>query len=526
LPAHGSGILFEDEIQRPSSPVNLSAFSLEAIPNEIQEYIFSFLPEQSLIALLRVNHSTKAVTENYIKERYAYRHFKIQNKNEKSTFIPLSNHKSYKAMKIAYGKARQLKENNPEVSQTTLEKFVQHRAGISFHGEVIHGELLCLRLKYIKFVRIHHLEIKEDSELFNSWLKEEKFRLKLVNSRNLERSKLLAKLFTRLGKPEEALELLCQFKPEDHPEIQYYRYKIEENSGIKHYQPLERYKILKAMVQNKSELQAQKKVKHKAEFHLARILHLIQSNINQDVFNDPFEFETNNSSFIIFSPPDSIIDLKKTWKIQNNIKYVKNSIASLSRDGSITYDGGLILDQHITLGSPTFGSSSSLTINTWFLKITGSITINYGSILTLNAAFVSINGLISGGGRLKLNGEDVEYNYRLRKYSDESSLRENFDPLEWYEKSAKGGYKNAQFLFGLMYMHGNGVIKDETEAVRWYTKAAKQGHINAQYNLGLMYANGQGVIQNKVEAVFWFKKAAQQGHSLAQKALLSPLLYK
>ena len=78
------------------------------------------------------------------------------------------------------------------------------------------------------------------------------------------------------------------------------------------------------------------------------------------------------------------------------------------------------------------------------------------------------------------------------------------------------GNASSQYLLGVMYANGEGVVQDYAEAVRWYRKAAAQGIASAQSNLGVMYSGGQGVVQDYAEAVRWYRKAAEQGYASAQ----------
>ena len=75
---------------------------------------------------------------------------------------------------------------------------------------------------------------------------------------------------------------------------------------------------------------------------------------------------------------------------------------------------------------------------------------------------------------------------------------------------ADAGDAAAQFLLGLRYGTGEGVIRDEVEAVRWYRSAAEQGYVVAQLALGVMYDDGHGVAEDATEAVRWFYRAAAQ----------------
>jgi len=64
---------------------------------------------------------------------------------------------------------------------------------------------------------------------------------------------------------------------------------------------------------------------------------------------------------------------------------------------------------------------------------------------------------------------------------------------------------------GLMYLKGQGVLKNDKTAVKWFRLAAEQGNAQAQSNLGVMYFKGQGVVQDYVRAHMWSNIAASQG---------------
>lgn len=84
--------------------------------------------------------------------------------------------------------------------------------------------------------------------------------------------------------------------------------------------------------------------------------------------------------------------------------------------------------------------------------------------------------------------------------------------VEWFEKAAENGNRNAQHNLAYFYYKGLGTSVDYQVAVEWYTKAARQGHPGAQNNLGIMYEFGYGVKKNLSEAVKWYKMAADNGN--------------
>jgi TPR repeat protein len=73
------------------------------------------------------------------------------------------------------------------------------------------------------------------------------------------------------------------------------------------------------------------------------------------------------------------------------------------------------------------------------------------------------------------------------------------------------GDRNAQFMLGKAYEHGDGVPQDADAAMRWYRLAAEQGMAAAQRNVGLLHEIGTGVERDCAEALRWFQMAADQG---------------
>ena len=94
--------------------------------------------------------------------------------------------------------------------------------------------------------------------------------------------------------------------------------------------------------------------------------------------------------------------------------------------------------------------------------------------------------------------------------SGKGVLQDNAEAMKWYRKAADQSEANAQCNLGTMYLTGQGVPQDYPEALKWYRRAAAQGNPNALFNLGKMYDNGQGVPQDYVQAHVWLNLAASQ----------------
>ena len=84
-------------------------------------------------------------------------------------------------------------------------------------------------------------------------------------------------------------------------------------------------------------------------------------------------------------------------------------------------------------------------------------------------------------------GADFAAGYRAAKRGDYATAFREWKPL------AVQGNVVAQANLGLMYIRGQGVVKNYAKALKWLRRAATQGNAPAQYNLGRMYANGRGV---------------------------------
>ena len=86
--------------------------------------------------------------------------------------------------------------------------------------------------------------------------------------------------------------------------------------------------------------------------------------------------------------------------------------------------------------------------------------------------------------------------------------------IEWYLRSAKQGYAEAQCNLGFLYQREP--LKNYSEALKWFRMAADQEYANAQNSIGVIYNHGFGVPKDSVEAIKWYRKAAENGDAVAQ----------
>ena len=86
----------------------------------------------------------------------------------------------------------------------------------------------------------------------------------------------------------------------------------------------------------------------------------------------------------------------------------------------------------------------------------------------------------------------------------------------WFEKSAKQGYKKAEYKLLYNEMSANGLNDYTKSQLAKVRKEAALGIPDAQYYLGKMYASGVGVPKSLNNALTWLNKATFNGVSEAE----------
>ncbi|GAB6082853.1 hypothetical protein JCM30471_17670 [Desulfuromonas carbonis] len=124
---------------------------------------------------------------------------------------------------------------------------------------------------------------------------------------------------------------------------------------------------------------------------------------------------------------------------------------------------------------------------------------------------------------------DPEAQYRLGMLlasGDSGPL--NTDSMNWLQRSAEGGYVEAQKFLGAYYAaDSDGYEQSQEQAFYWYLEAAKLGDPLAQQIVAGLYNIGRGVEMDETKADFWFARAAENEmpwsqYYLAQKLLEHP----
>ena len=86
---------------------------------------------------------------------------------------------------------------------------------------------------------------------------------------------------------------------------------------------------------------------------------------------------------------------------------------------------------------------------------------------------------------------------------------------EW-KLLAANGHSKAQSNLGLLYLRGQGVVKNEEFALEWFEKAAGQGLVTAQFNLGILYSRIKGSLRSQTKSTKWYLSAAEAEHATAR----------
>ena len=89
--------------------------------------------------------------------------------------------------------------------------------------------------------------------------------------------------------------------------------------------------------------------------------------------------------------------------------------------------------------------------------------------------------------------------------------------LNFIKTLARDGDVNSQMDLGRFYSDGERSPRDLIEAGKWWKLAADQENDGAQYLTGLMYEAGMGVLQDYVVAYMWFNLSASQGNKDSKK---------
>ena len=92
--------------------------------------------------------------------------------------------------------------------------------------------------------------------------------------------------------------------------------------------------------------------------------------------------------------------------------------------------------------------------------------------------------------------------------------------IAFFERSAKQGISDSQYILGRCYFFGDGVEKDVEKALQLFEKAAEERHSGSQRFLGRCYLFGEGV-EKDVKKQFHFLKNQLRKKILKHKDCLA-----
>ena len=108
------------------------------------------------------------------------------------------------------------------------------------------------------------------------------------------------------------------------------------------------------------------------------------------------------------------------------------------------------------------------------------------------------------------------YDRGMDAISGAGPSRNDLQAVDYFRRSAEGGYAPAQVVLGYFYDTGQLTAGSQSQALEWYRKAADQGDVLAQYLVGRRYYLGGGVQQDLEKAQKWLKLAADGGNPFAE----------
>ena len=127
------------------------------------------------------------------------------------------------------------------------------------------------------------------------------------------------------------------------------------------------------------------------------------------------------------------------------------------------------------------------------------------------------NGDLISLGYMKLIFEDLGSKYSSLVKEIHYQIKEKFSKLvidSDYLNRIRN--KHEQYIFGIFYDMGIGVIKDISKAFEFWKLSADQGLALAECTIAFCYSEGYGVIQNDELALEYYRRSAQNDFSIAQ----------
>ena len=84
--------------------------------------------------------------------------------------------------------------------------------------------------------------------------------------------------------------------------------------------------------------------------------------------------------------------------------------------------------------------------------------------------------------------------------------------IYWLNKSANGGYDEAQRALGLIYLSDHIYKKNIDKSIHYLTLSANQGNLESKYALGMIYSNIDSLHYDIDLSVNFLRSASENGH--------------
>ena len=85
------------------------------------------------------------------------------------------------------------------------------------------------------------------------------------------------------------------------------------------------------------------------------------------------------------------------------------------------------------------------------------------------------------------------------------------DAMTWYDREARNGNPEAQYLLGYALENGVRGAVDAASARRWYEASARAGHPRAAFRFAVLLLEGRGGDRDEAAARLWLERAAGDG---------------
>ena len=124
-------------------------------------------------------------------------------------------------------------------------------------------------------------------------------------------------------------------------------------------------------------------------------------------------------------------------------------------------------------------------------------------ILTIILSLVCVSAFAELPPSLERNKDSIKVyeTWKVKADQGDAYYQRLIKKFEDLKVKAEQGDAQVQCCLGMAYLK---VLKDPVEAVKWFRKSADQGDPGAQWLLGVCYMDGGGVLKDPVEAYAYF----------------------